>query len=87
MFVLPNENLHRFVVVLNRKVEPGRLMNALGHMAAGLAGGHPDREQLCLLQYRNIGTVAKWPFWPFSGPATEGSERQRGQRLSHPLAC
>ncbi|EKD43519.1 MAG: hypothetical protein ACD_72C00244G0009, partial [uncultured bacterium] len=39
MFQLPNENSKRFVAVLNRKIETGRIMNALGHMTAGLAGG------------------------------------------------
>ena len=35
---LPDENSMRFIAVLNKKIEPGRLMNALGHMTAGLAG-------------------------------------------------
>jgi len=30
---------HKFVAVLNKKIGPGKLMNALGHMAAGLVGG------------------------------------------------
>ncbi len=35
---LPDENSYRFVAVLNKKIETGKLLNALGHMAAGLAG-------------------------------------------------
>lgn len=35
---LPDENAYRFVAILNKKVDAGRLMNALGHMTAGLAG-------------------------------------------------
>jgi hypothetical protein len=48
---LPDENSKRFVVVLSKKIETGRLMNALGHMTAGLAGGFGDPRQMCFLQY------------------------------------
>jgi len=34
--MLPDENSLRFIAVLNKKVETGKLMNALGHMSAGL---------------------------------------------------
>src|SRR5437660_5833270 len=37
---------HRFVAVLNKKIEPGRLMNALGHMAAGFTALYPQTEAL-----------------------------------------
>jgi len=37
---------HRFVAVLNKKIETGRLMNALGHMAAGFSVFYPDTETL-----------------------------------------
>jgi len=50
---LPNENSKRFVAVLNKKIEVGRLMNALGHMAAGLSGGYLSREDFCFLQYED----------------------------------
>ncbi len=49
--MLPDENSKKFVAVLNKKVELGRLLNALGHMAAGLAGGYEAREGLHFLQY------------------------------------
>jgi len=49
----PDEHTKRFVAVLNRKIEPGRLMNALGHMTAGLVGGFEKREDMCFLQYRD----------------------------------
>tara|TARA_Y100000310_G_scaffold339427_1_gene432036 strand:+ start:57 stop:491 length:435 start_codon:yes stop_codon:yes gene_type:complete len=50
---LPNENSKRFIAILNKKVEPGKLMNALGHMTAGLAGGSSDAEEMCFLQYED----------------------------------
>ncbi|OGG26305.1 hypothetical protein A3A59_06375, partial [Candidatus Gottesmanbacteria bacterium RIFCSPLOWO2_01_FULL_42_10] len=33
----------KFVAVLNKKVSVGILMNALGHMAAGLVGSYSDK--------------------------------------------
>jgi len=32
---------HKFVVVLNKKIPVGNVMNAIGHMAAGLAASYP----------------------------------------------
>lgn len=49
--VLPDESAKRFVALLNKKVDIGPLLNALGHMMAGLVGQVEDRSQLCLLQY------------------------------------
>ena len=37
---------HKFVAVLNRKIPVGNLMNALGHMTAGLASSHPDQAAM-----------------------------------------
>lgn len=37
-----DELTNKFVAVLNKKISVGSLMNALGHMAAGLAGSYPD---------------------------------------------
>lgn len=37
---------HKFVAVLNKKIETGRLMNALGHMAMGFSALYPDKETL-----------------------------------------
>ena len=50
---LPDENNQRFVAVLNKKIETGRLMNALGHMTAGLAGGFGLAGGMCFLQYQD----------------------------------
>ena len=48
---LPDEKAYRFVAVLNKKIAAGRLMNALGHMAAGLAGGSGKASEMCFLEY------------------------------------
>ena len=37
---------NKFVAVLNKKGEPGKLMNALAHMSAGLVGGYADVESM-----------------------------------------
>ncbi len=50
---LPDEKSKRFVAILNKKVEPGKLMNALGHMTVGLAGGFGKADEMCLLQYQD----------------------------------
>lgn len=38
----PDDLTHKFVAVLNRKIPVGNLMNALGHMAAGLGGSYSN---------------------------------------------
>ena len=53
MTKLPNEQEYRWIAILNKKVETGKLMNALGHMTAGLASGGIEREAVCLLQYED----------------------------------
>ena len=50
---LPNENSKRFIAVLNKKIEVGKLMNALGHMSAGLAGGNNLSQEMSFLQYED----------------------------------
>lgn len=37
-----DELQNKFVAVLNKKIPVGQLMNALGHMAAGLVGSYPE---------------------------------------------
>ena len=53
MSEVPDEQSKRFVAVLNKKVETGRLFNALGHMTAGLAGGYGKEDDMCFLQYED----------------------------------
>jgi hypothetical protein len=35
---------HKFVAVLNKKIPVNLLLNALGHMTAGLSASYPDKE-------------------------------------------
>ncbi len=48
-----DENSKRFIAVLNKKVEIGKLMNALGHMSAGLAGGFDKAKDMNFLEYKD----------------------------------
>ena len=41
----------KLVAVLNEKIETGRAMNALAHMAVGLGGSVQNREELRLQDY------------------------------------
>jgi len=50
---LPDERTKRFVAILNKKVEMGKLLNALGHMTAGLAGASLKHEDMCFLRYED----------------------------------
>ena len=51
--MLPDENAKRFVAILNKKIEIGRLLNALGHMSVGLAGGFQRNSEMCFLEYKD----------------------------------
>ncbi len=67
MTTLPDENSKRFIAILNKKVEIGRAMNALGHITAGLAGGSGKADEMCFLQYEdkdggNHPNISHYPF-------------------------
>src|SRR3990167_1671068 len=37
---------HKFVAVMNKKIPANILMNALAHMAAGIAANYPNKEEM-----------------------------------------
>ena len=41
----------KLVALLNEKIETGKLMNALAHMAVGLGGNIQNKEELRLMDY------------------------------------
>jgi hypothetical protein len=77
--MLPDENSKKFVAVLNNKVEVGKLMNALGHMAAGLAGGFGQGDNMNFLQYidKDGGVHPKISHFPFIILKAENSNQIR----------
>jgi len=69
---LPDENKKRFIAVLNKKIEMGKLLNALGHMTAGLAGKYENTDDMCFFEYRDKDDsihphISHYPFdvWTF----------------------
>lgn len=90
MSELPDENAKRFVAVLNKKIEIGRLLNALGHMTAGLAGGYEDRSDLCFLQYRDKDNgahpnISHYPFIVLKAENSNQIRKVRNEAISRGL--
>lgn len=79
---LPDENSLRFIAILNKKIETGKLMNALGHMAAGLAGGFEKEKEMCFLQYedKNGGKHPNISHFPFIVLEADNSNQIRTVR-------
>jgi len=82
MSQLPDENSKRFVAVLNKKIETGRIMNALGHMTAGLSGGFGKADEMCFLQYqdKNGGIHPNISHFPFIVLKADNSNKIRAVR-------
>src|SRR3989338_6442954 len=82
MTELPDENSKRFIAILSKKIEPGRAMNALGHMTAGLAGGSGKSDEMCFLQYQDKdgGTHPNISHFPFIVLKADNSNKIRGVR-------
>lgn len=79
---LPDENSKRFIAILNKKVDTGKLMNALGHMTAGLVGGNNLSQEMCFLQYedKNGGKHPNISHFPFIVLKADNSNKIRKVR-------
>ena len=79
---LPDETSKRFIAILNKKIDTGKLMNALGHMTAGLAGGNNLSKEMCFLQYedKNGGKHTNISHFPFIVLKAENSNQIRTVR-------
>lgn len=77
--MLPDENAKKFVAVLHKNIETGKLMNALGHMTAGLAGGYGKGEEMHFLDYvdKDAGIHPKISHYPFIILKADGSHQIR----------
>lgn len=80
--MIPDENSKRFIAILNKKGEIGRLLNALGHMTAGLAGGAGEPSNMCFLQYndKDGGTHPNISHFPFIVLKADNSNQIRTVR-------
>ncbi|MEK7592662.1 MAG: DUF2000 domain-containing protein [Patescibacteria group bacterium] len=78
----PNPTTHKFVAVLNKKIETGKLMNALGHMAAGLSSLVPDKVSMRFDSYidKDGGTHASISDNPFIILSSDNSNQIRTLR-------
>jgi hypothetical protein len=78
---LPDENTYRFIAVLNKKAEIGKLMNALGHMTAGLSG-KVCKEDMQFLEYKDKdgGNHPGISHFPFIVLAADNSNKIRTAR-------
>lgn len=81
---IPDENSRKFIAVLNKKVEIGKLMNALGHMTAGLVGGVSSVDDMCFLEYKdaNNGFHSNISHFPFIILRADNSNKIRKLRNS-----
>jgi len=79
---LPDEKSKRFIAILNKKVETGKLLNAIGHMTAGLAGGSGKSDEMCLLQYedKDGGSHPNISHFPFIVLKADNSNKIRTVR-------
>lgn len=75
--MLPDENSKRFIAVLNKKIDSGRLMNALGHMTAGLAGSFGLEKDMCFLDYYDKENIlhARISHFPFIALKADNSNQ------------
>ena len=74
---------HKFVAVLNKKIPVGSLMNALGHMAAGLCAGYPNLAEMRFDTYfdQNGGQHKSISDNPFIILAADNSNKLRTLRM------
>ncbi|MBI4058579.1 DUF2000 domain-containing protein [Candidatus Gottesmanbacteria bacterium] len=73
---------HKFTALLNKKIPVGLLMNALGHMAAGLVGIYPRQDELRFDSYwdKNGGEHRSISDNPFIVLAADNSNQIRTLR-------
>lgn len=87
---LPDENSKRFIAVLNKKIEMGRLLNALGHMTAGLVAKVGDNDSLCFLEYRDGDDgvhpyISHFPFIVLRADNSNKIRKARDEAISREL--
>ncbi|HKU18209.1 MAG TPA: DUF2000 domain-containing protein [Candidatus Saccharimonadales bacterium] len=89
---LPDETTYRFVAVLNKKAELGRLLNALGHMTAGLVGAYSKTNDLCFLEYHDADgglhpSISHFPFIVLKADNSNQIRTLRAQLIEKGLPC
>ena len=79
---LPDERNYRFIAILNKKINFGKLMNALGHMTAGLSGKVGSPEEMYFLEYKDMdgGSHPGISHFPFIVLSADNSNQIRTVR-------
>ena len=85
---LADENSKRFIAVLNKKIEMGRLLNALGHMAAGIVARVGDADSLSFLEYRDNDDgihpcISHFPFIVLKADNSNKLRKLRAELIAH----
>jgi hypothetical protein len=85
--MLPDETTKKFVAVLNKKIETGKLMNALGHMTAGLAGGFGKGHEMSFLEYKDKDNnihpnISHFPFIILKGENSNQIRKVRNEAMA-----
>jgi len=72
---------HKFTAVLNKKIEPGKAMNALAHMTAGLVGSYKNIDEMEIINYEDKdGGAHRASKHPFIILAAKSSNKLRTLR-------
>lgn len=82
----------RFVAVLNKKIETGRLLNALGHTTAGLVSLAPDAADMRFLDYRDADgsshpAISHHPFIVLSADNSNQLRTLRAACMERGIVC
>lgn len=83
---LPDENSYRFIAIFNKKIEVGKLMNALGHMTAGLTGKVGKNLDFNFIDYQDQGgglhpAISHFPFIVLSADNSNKIRSVRNQAI------
>ena len=88
---LPDEHTYRFVAILNKKIETGKLLNALGHMTAGLAGLVGKADEMHFLDYKDKDDgshpgISHFPFIVLAADNSDKIRTVRNETIAHGIA-
>ena len=59
--MIGTNRIDQFICVVNKKTDPDRLMNAVGHMSAGLVNLHIQKGDISKMRFRDFYDMEKTP--------------------------
>lgn len=82
---------HRFAAVLNKKIETGKIMNALAHMTVGLVGMYPQISEMGVIDYADkdggLHSASKHPYIILKADNSNKLRTLRAEALEKGVAC